>query len=86
LRPLAELSDPTTIFRVPMIPRTLTAVVIASVIALAGAVYAQPLTRVAATSLRLPAVPPASNYSTERVFASLAISQPIALVEVYEIR
>ena len=69
-----------------MIPRTLTAVVIASVIALAGAVYAQPLTRVAATSLRLPAVPPASNYSTERVFASLAISQPIALVEVYEIR
>jgi hypothetical protein len=52
----------------------------------AGAVSAQPLTRVAATSLRLPAVPPASNCSTERVFASLAISQPIALVEVYEIR
>jgi glucose/arabinose dehydrogenase/mono/diheme cytochrome c family protein len=65
---------------VPIIPRTLTAAVIALIIPLAGAVSAQPLTRVAATSLRLPAVPPASNYSTERVFASLAISQPIALV------
>ena len=70
----------------PIIPRTLTAVVIALIIPLAGAVSAQPLTRVAATSLRLPAIPPASNYTTERVFASLAISQPIALVEVYEIR
>ena len=68
-----------------MIPRTFTAVVIASVITFAGAVSAQPLTRVAATTLRLPVVPPASTYSTERVFASLAISQPIAL-EVYEIR
>jgi len=69
-----------------MIQRTFTAVVIALVIPLAGAVSAQPLTRVAATTLRLPAVPPASTYSTERVFASLAISQHIALVEVYEIR
>ena len=69
-----------------MIQRTFTAVVIALVIPLAGAVSAPPLTRVAATTLRLPAVPPASTYSPERVYASLAISQHIALVEVYEIR
>lgn len=70
-----------------MIPRTFTAVVIALVIPLAGAVSAPPLTRVAATTLRLPAVPPASTYSTERVFASLANNTAgVALVEVYEIR
>jgi uncharacterized repeat protein (TIGR03806 family) len=41
---------------------------------------AQPLTRVAATSLRLGATPPATSYATERVFPSLSFTQPVALV------
>ena len=63
-----------------MIPRLASAVVTAWVVVIATAVSAQPLARVAATTLRLPAAPPATNYTTERVFPSLAFSQPIALV------
>ena len=70
----------------PLISRTASAAIVSLVVAFTTTLSAQPLTRVAATSLRLPAAPPATNYTTERVFASLAISQPIALVEVYEIR
>ncbi|MDO8544210.1 MAG: PQQ-dependent sugar dehydrogenase [Opitutaceae bacterium] len=41
---------------------------------------AQPLARVAANSLRLPASEPAMTYSTTRAFPSLSFSQPLALV------
>ncbi len=41
---------------------------------------AQPISRLAATSLQLPATPPASTYSTARVFSPLAFTQPVALV------
>ncbi|MDP3071751.1 MAG: PQQ-dependent sugar dehydrogenase [Opitutaceae bacterium] len=41
---------------------------------------AQPLTRVAATSLRVPANPPAAAFTTERVFAPLTFTQPVAVV------
>ena len=55
------------------------------VLSLAGAVAfgplaAQPLTRVPATSLRLPAGPPATTFSTTRAFPSLAFNVPLALV------
>ncbi len=51
-------------------------------IAFAGAVSAagQSFVRVDATTLRLPATPPATTYSTTRAFPSLAFSQPVALV------
>ena len=64
----------------PLISRTLSAAIVALVAAFTTTVSAQPLTRVAASTLRLPAAPPATNYTTERVFASLSFSQPIALV------
>ncbi|HEX2854958.1 MAG TPA: PQQ-dependent sugar dehydrogenase [Opitutaceae bacterium] len=41
---------------------------------------AQPLTRVAAASLRLPQNPPAYTYTTERAFPSINFNQPIAIV------
>src|SRR5882724_8593916 len=47
---------------------------------LASALRAQPLTRVAASSLRLPAAPPATSYTTARVWPSLSFSLPVALV------
>jgi hypothetical protein len=47
---------------------------------MAAALHAQPLTRVAATSLRLPANPTATSFTTARVFPSLSFSQPVALV------
>ena len=48
--------------------------------AAASTLSAQPLTRVAATSLRLPANPTAASYTTERVFPGLSISQPVSIV------
>ena len=56
----------------PLIPALL--------VGLAAAAPAQPLTRVAATSLRLDAVPPPTVYSTTRAFAPLSFTQPVALV------
>ena len=47
---------------------------------LTSALFAQPLARVAATSLRLPATPPATNYTTVRAFAPLSFEQPVAVV------
>src|SRR5688572_1558059 len=41
---------------------------------------AQPLTRIPATSLRLSATPPATNYSTARAFPTLSFMQPVAVV------
>lgn len=46
----------------------------------AGLLSAQPLTRVAATSLRLTATPPAATYSLTRAFTNLTFVQPVALV------
>ena len=46
----------------------------------AAPLVAQPLTRTAATSLRLPATPPATNYTTVRAFPSLSFDQPVATV------
>jgi uncharacterized repeat protein (TIGR03806 family) len=56
-----------------------------AMLALAGALtlpplVGQPLTRVAATSLRLPVAPPATTFSTIRAFPSLAFNFPVALV------
>lgn len=42
--------------------------------------YAQPLMRVAATTLRLPQNPPAYTYTTDRAFPSISFNQPIAIV------
>jgi uncharacterized repeat protein (TIGR03806 family) len=39
-----------------------------------------PLTRVAATSLRISATPPPASYSTTRAFPSLSFTQPVAVV------
>lgn len=39
-----------------------------------------PLTRVPATSLQLPAAPPATSYATARAFPALSFTQPVALV------
>jgi uncharacterized repeat protein (TIGR03806 family) len=47
---------------------------------LGGALAAQPLTRVAATTLRLPAAPPATTYTTARVWPALSFNFPVALV------
>ncbi|MEO5961020.1 MAG: PQQ-dependent sugar dehydrogenase [Opitutaceae bacterium] len=47
---------------------------------LAPALAAQPLTRVAATSLNVPANPPATSYATARVFPAFSFEQPISLV------
>ncbi|MBL9188427.1 MAG: PQQ-dependent sugar dehydrogenase [Opitutaceae bacterium] len=47
---------------------------------LAATLAAQPLTRVAATSLRVPANPPAAAFTTERVFPNLTFTQPVAVV------
>ncbi len=47
---------------------------------LTASLGAQPLTRVAATSLRLPATPPATNYTTVRAFPGLSFDQPVAVV------
>lgn len=47
---------------------------------LATAASAQPLGRVAASSLRFPASPPASTYATVRAFAPLTFVQPVAVV------
>ncbi len=44
------------------------------------ALAAQPLTRTPATSLRLPATPPATNYTTVRAFAPLSFDLPVAAV------
>ena len=66
-----------------MHPRAFPAFASAAALAiLAPALPAQPspLTRVAATSLRLPTEAPGSTYSTARVFTGLTFSQPIALV------
>jgi glucose/arabinose dehydrogenase len=41
---------------------------------------AQPLTRVAATTVRVPAEPPATAYTTVRAFAPLAFTQPVSVV------
>jgi len=41
---------------------------------------AQPLTRVPVTTLRLPASPPPSSYSTVRAFPNLSFTQPVAAV------
>jgi glucose/arabinose dehydrogenase len=41
---------------------------------------AQPLTRVAATSLRLGTIPPPSSYTTARVFPNLSFAQPVAIL------
>jgi len=46
----------------------------------AASLAAQPLTRTAATSLRMPATPPATNYTTARVFPALSFTQPVAIV------
>lgn len=46
----------------------------------AAATSAQPTTRVAATTLRVPAAPPATAYTTVRAFPTLAFTQPLALV------
>ena len=46
----------------------------------AATLAAQPLTRTAATSLRVPANPPASTFTTERVFPNLSFTQPVAVV------
>jgi hypothetical protein len=45
---------------------------------LATAVAAQPLTRVPATSLRLPPSPPPTSYTTTRAFPTLSFTQPVA--------
>jgi uncharacterized repeat protein (TIGR03806 family) len=47
---------------------------------LATAVAAQPLTRVPATSLRLPPSPPPTSYTTTRAFPTLAFTQPVAAI------
>jgi len=47
---------------------------------LASSLAAQPLTRVAATSLTLPATPPTLGYTTERALGSLSFNQPVAIV------
>ncbi len=47
---------------------------------LAAFAPAQPLTRTPATSLRISATPPATNYTTARAFAPLSFTQPLALV------
>jgi uncharacterized repeat protein (TIGR03806 family) len=41
---------------------------------------AQPLTRVAATTLQFPLNPPTYTYTTERAFSSITFNQPIAIV------
>ena len=51
---------------------------LAAVLSLPAA--AQPLTRVAAASLRVPATPPATSFATARAFPSLSFTQPLALV------
>jgi uncharacterized repeat protein (TIGR03806 family) len=43
-------------------------------------VSAQPLARIAATSLRFSATPPATGYATARVFPGLSFTQPTAIV------
>jgi uncharacterized repeat protein (TIGR03806 family) len=50
--------------------------------AFTGAVvtWAQPLTRLAATSLRLSATPPVTAYTTARVFPALSFTQPAAIL------
>ncbi len=42
--------------------------------------HAQPLARVPATSLQLPATPAATSYATTNAFPSLTFTQPVALV------
>jgi uncharacterized repeat protein (TIGR03806 family) len=42
--------------------------------------FAQPLTRVPATSLRMPANPPATSYATTRAFPTVSFTQPVAAV------
>ncbi len=49
-------------------------------LSLASVLRAQPLTRTAATSLRMPANPPATNYTTARAFPALSFTQPVAIV------
>ena len=46
----------------------------------AASVAAQPLTRVPATSLRLPPSPPPTSYTTTRAFPTLAFTQPVAAI------
>ncbi|MBI5770234.1 MAG: PQQ-dependent sugar dehydrogenase [Verrucomicrobia bacterium] len=53
---------------------------VAGLVVATGHVAAQPLTRVAATSLRLPAVPPPTSYTTARVWPALSFNFPVALV------
>jgi glucose/arabinose dehydrogenase len=47
---------------------------------LAASLSAQPLTRVPATSLRLPSSPPPTSYTTTRAFPTLTFTQPVAAV------
>lgn len=47
---------------------------------LGAAVSAQPLTRVPATTLNLPATPPTLGYTTQRALGSLTFNQPVAIV------
>jgi uncharacterized repeat protein (TIGR03806 family) len=60
--------------------RALLPTVIASALLWPATVAAQALTRVPATSLRLSATPPATNYSTARVFPGVSFTQPVAIV------
>ena len=53
---------------------------IAPLLLFTASLAAQPLTRTAATSLRMPASPPATNYATARVFPALSFTQPVAVV------
>ncbi|MBE2213225.1 MAG: PQQ-dependent sugar dehydrogenase [Opitutaceae bacterium] len=53
------------------------AIIFASLLSSAGA---QPLTRVAATSLALPANPPTLGYTTQRALGTLSFNQPVAIV------
>lgn len=48
--------------------------------ACAPTLFAQPLVRTAASSLRLGTIPPATNYATVRAFPALSFDQPVALV------
>src|SRR5690349_5751797 len=50
------------------------------VVFLASALPAQPLTRVAATTLTLPAAPPMFGFTTERTLNNLGFNQPVAVV------
>lgn len=60
----------------PRLPSLLAAGCLLFAVTLLG----QPLTRVPATTLRLPANPPATSYATTRAFPTLAFTQPVAAI------